>query len=163
MKKNYNSQQATAIIENHSPAVYRLALSYTKNKSDAEDIMQEVFLRYIKKERHFDSPEHERAWFLRVTVNCAKSHFIKRRTTIDLDEIAEIADESLHETDISVLDAVMSLPQNQRVCTHLFYYEDYPIREIAKALSMPESTVKSHLHRARTALKEILKGAFFDE
>jgi len=62
-----------------------------------------------------------------------------------------------------VLDAVMRLPEKQRVCTHLFYYEDMPIRDIAHTLSIPESTVKSHLHRARAALKEMLKGAFFDE
>ena len=162
MKKNYNSHEASLIIEKHAPAVYRLALSYTKNKSDAEDIMQEVFLRYIKKERHFDSPEHERAWFLRVSSNCAKTHFAKRRPTVDLDEIAELADAPQNDS-ISVLDAVMRLPEHQRVCTHLFYYEDLSIRDIAKTLAMPESTVKSHLHRARAALKEMLKGDFFDE
>ena len=163
MKKNYNSQQASAIIEKHSPAVYRLALSYTKNKSDAEDIMQEVFLRYIKKERQFDSDGHERAWFLRVTANCAKTHFARRRTTVDLDEIGELAAEPRENEEVSVLDAVMRLPEKQRVCTHLFYYEDMPIHDIAHTLSIPESTVKSHLHRARAALKEMLKGAFFDE
>ena len=163
MKKNYNSNQATNIIEKHAPAVYRLALSYTKNKSDAEDIMQEVFLRYIKKERLFQSDGHERAWFLRVTANCAKTHLLKRRATIDLDEISELAGEDLSYDGDSVLEAVMRLPERQRVCTHLFYYEDMPIREIAKALSMPESTVKSHLHRARNTLKESLKGVFFDE
>ena len=163
MKKNYNSHEASAIIEKHAPAVYRLALSYTKSKSDAEDIMQEVFLRYIKKERFFDSDTHERAWFLRVTSNCAKTHFAKRRATVDLDEISELPCEDTAYDGTSVLEAVMRLPEHQRVCTHLFYYEDLPIRDIAKALAMPESTVKSHLHRARISLKEMLKGAFFDE
>lgn len=159
---NYNSS-AAALIARQSGRVYRIALSYTKNKSDAEDIMQDVFLKYLKKGVGFESVEHEKAWFIRVTINTAKTFFLRRRTHVDLDEIAELAGDSGGQRELSVLDAVNSLPKRQRVCIHLFYYEDYSVKEISDVLSMPESTVKSHLHRARAALSEKLKGAYFDE
>lgn len=162
MDKNYSSQSAQ--IEKYSATVYRLALSYTKNKSDAEDIMQNVFLRYLKKARTFDSDEHEKAWFIRVTVNCCKSFFSSLKSTVNLDECAELSDtEKSSDEKLSVLSAVMSLPQKERVCVHLFYYEDMTVKEIAKETGMLESTVKSHLFRARNALREILKGDFANE
>lgn len=162
-EKNYNSTNAAALIERQSGTVYRLALSYTKNKCDAEDVMQNVFLKYIRKKRLFESPEHEKAWFIRVTINTAKTFFARKRSEVALDEIAELESADTPQRELSVLDAVNSLPKKQRVCTHLFYYEDYSVKEIAHALSIPESTVKSHLRRARASLKEKLKGANFDE
>lgn len=157
-----SDMRAARLIDNYSSMVYRLALSYTSNRADAEDIMQEVFLRYIKKGIAFESDEHEKAWFIRVTVNCCKSMLSSswRKRVINTADFERYGKSS--RTDNSdngeVLDAVMSLPAAQRLCIHLFYYEELSVLEIARATGQKESTVKSHLFRARAALKSILKG-----
>lgn len=157
------SDSPDALIRKYSSSVYRIAFSYTGNRNDAEDIMQEVFLRYLKKPRSFSSSEHEKAWFLRVAVNCSKSFHSTawRRKVIPLEDCSELssaADEG--DTGLPVLEAVMALPPKQRLCIHLYYYEDLPIKEIAEASGIPESTVKSHLFRARASLEKTLRGDY---
>lgn len=142
--------------------VFRLALSYTGNKVDAEDVMQDVFLRLLESQPVFESSEHEKAWLLRVTINCCKSFLTSawRTRARALDESASITDTyNEHE---SVLAAVMKLPEDQRLCVHLFYYEDLSQDMISERTGMNKSTVKSHLFRARAALKESLKEAYPD-
>ena len=149
------------IIEKYSSTVYRICMSYSGNRHDAEDIMQEVFLRYINKPRPFTSSEHEKAWFLRVTVNCCKSFHtsVWRKRTVPLEEYEHLASGDVTDVKFSpVYEAVMALPKKQRLCVHLYYYEDMPIKEIASTIGTPESTVKSHLFRARASLEEALKG-----
>ncbi len=150
------------IIEKYSNTVYRICLSYSGNRSDAEDIMQEVFLRYLKKPRSFATPEHEKAWFLRVTVNCCKSFFTSawRKRIVSLEEYEHLPSPQDVPDDkgSQVYEAVMALPPKQRICVHLFYYEEMTIKEIAGTIGAPESTVKSHLFRARASLEEVLKG-----
>lgn len=150
------------IIEKYSNTVYRICLSYSGNRHDAEDIMQEVFLRYLKKPRSFASAEHEKAWFLRVTVNCCKSFFTSawRRKIVSLEEYAHLSspEDAPDEKCGEVFEAVMALPPKQRICVHLYYYEEMTIKEIAGTIGAPESTVKSHLFRARASLESALKG-----
>ncbi len=151
------------LIQKYSSAVYRVAYSYTGNRHDAEDIMQEVFLRYLKKLRSFSSPEHEKAWFLRVAVNCSKSFHSSawRRKIIPIEDCGDLAgDDEPNGSQLPVFEAVMSLPPKQRLCVHLYYYEDLSIKEISETSGMPESTVKSHLFRARAALEQKLKGDY---
>ncbi len=151
------------LIDKLSPTVYRLALSYTKNRHDAEDVMQEVFLRYVKKQRRFDGFEHQKAWFLRVTINCCKTLFSRsqRVQVIPLHDLPELCDGTeLPDIDGAVTRAVLSLPAPQRLCIHLFYYEDQPVKEIVKITGLKESTVKSHLRRGRAALEQTLKGEY---
>jgi RNA polymerase sigma factor, sigma-70 family len=161
-------QAESLIIEKYSSTVYRIALSCTGSRHDAEDIMQEVFLRYLKKLRTFSSPEHEKAWFLRVAVNCCKTFYASpwRKKTLPLDDFENLPDSGIQSessSELPVYEAVMSLPPKQRLCVHLYYYEDFSIKEISKTTGMPESTVKSHLFRARTALERKLKGEFHVE
>jgi len=154
------------LIEKYSPTVYRLGLSYLGNRHDAEDIMQEVFLRYLRKPRPFSSPDHEKAWFLRVTVNCCKSFATSawNRKIVPIEDLSHLpAPESGDVSNVSVFDAVMTLPPKQRLCVHLHYYEELPIREISKSTGIPESTVKSHLFRARASLEQKLKGDYHAE
>jgi len=153
------SNQITTLIERLSSMVYRLALSYTQNPTDAEDIMQEVFLRFVKYTPMFNDDEHEKAWFIKVTINTAKSFHTsawrKRTLLMPAEEVKASAqvDDSDHSF---VAEAVAKLNHKQRLCIHLFYYEDYTIRDIAEAAGFTESTVKSHLRRARERLKQEL-------
>ena len=137
-------------------ACLRLAYSYLHNNADAEDILQEVFIRYMQKSPEFENSEHEKAWLLRVTANLSKNRLDYKKVR-DADELSEelVAEE---RQDLSfVWEAVKSLPEAQRSVIHLFYQEGYQTAEIAQILDMKEATVRSHLKRGRDHLKSILK------
>ena len=141
--------------------VYRLALSRTRDKSYADDVTQEVFVRFLKTNKNFESEEHIKAWLIKITINCSKDIFLNTwfKKTTSLSEVKEeITFDDDDKTDIYY--AVMSLPQKYRTVIHLFYYEDYSISDISKSLNIKESTVKSQLHRAREILKTKLEGGF---
>ena len=145
------------VLCEYSNMVYRLALSQTKNKSDAED----VFLRYIGQKKAFESEEHKKAWLIRVTINCSRKRFASAwfRHTIPLNENLQFETKEKSE----VYYAVLELPIKYRTAIHLFYYENFSISEIGEILSLKESTVKSHLHRAKQMLRLKLKGEFDSE
>ncbi len=144
------------IIRKYFDTVYRLALSRTNNKDLADECLQEVFLRYIKSDKEFESEEHIKAWLITVTINCTKSLFaspwLKKHTPLTEDIVFETPERN------DVYFAVAKLPSKYRTVIHLFYYEDMPVKEIAECLRLRESTVKSHLHRARAMLKPLLGG-----
>jgi len=152
---------AAEVFGRYSDMVYRLALSRTKSRDDAEDVMQEVFVRYVRNERKsegFSGEGHRRAWLLRVTINCSASLLssLWARRTQPLNEERE--SEATYEEETSgVYEAVMALPDKYRTILHLFYYEDYSIAETAKLCDIPEATVKTRLHRARAKLQKILE------
>lgn len=145
-------------VEKYFDMVYRLALSQTKNKDLSDDVVQEVFLRYIKKERHFESEEHLKAWFIRVTINCVKSHF----TSAWFKKTEGLTEDIVFETEEhgDVFYATQELPEKYRLVIHLFYYEDMSVEQIANLLNKNISTVKSQLHRARNMLKEKLERGY---
>ncbi len=144
------------IVEKYFDTVYRLALSQTKDAHKADDVLQEVFLRYIKTDKVFESEEHIKAWLIRVTINCSRSIFTSSwfKKTVSLSDSLsfEIPEQS------DVYNAVAALPKKYRTVIHLFYFEDLPVKEIARYLKIKESTVKSQLHRGREMLKSILDG-----
>ena len=152
-----------ALFSAYGDMVYRLALVRTRSVADAEDITQEVFLRCLRAKPVFTSEEHRKAWLITVTVNCSKSRLGSafRRHTVALEAAGEPGTEDVMP-DSTVYDAVLKLPQKFRTVVHLYYYEDYSVKEIASAMRASESAVKSWLFRARAALKEELKGAFDD-
>ena len=145
------------IIKKYSDMVYRMAYSLLKNKYDAEDIHQEVFVQYMRKRPGFESIEHEKAWFLRVTINFCKNSWKtawKRKVVSLMDEGYEEVVEL--QTD-ELIDIVKQLPQKYRMVIHLFYYEELSIQEIAGILNTKPSTVRTWLTRARARLKQILE------
>ena len=157
------------VLELYNKMVYRLAYTRTGNYHDAKDILQEVFLRYVKYDKSFEDEEHRKAWLIRITLNCCKSmissSWNKRRSSDELNTaLAGKRDKSLESRDEKnvILSAVMSLPQKYRTIVHLYYYEDLPIHKIAEITGVGEATVKTRLHRARALLKEKLKGVEFD-
>ncbi len=144
-----------AIIDKYKDTVYRVAYSYCKNASDADDIFQEVFLRYFKNKPEFNTYEHEKAWFIRVTINCCKkllgSFWFKR--TVAMEDNIKFEDEEESE----IFHTIMELPLKYRTVVHLYYYEDYSIREISKILDIKETTIQTQLQRARSMLRKKLK------
>lgn len=152
---NFKEIPKEEIIKFFFDTVYKLALSQTKNKADAEDISQEVFLKYIKQTKSFESMEHIKAWLIRVTINRCHSYFSSnhRKKTVELTE--EIPFDTPEKGEVYY--AVSELAPKYRVVIHLFYYEDMAISEISRCLGRNESTVKSQLKRGREMLKNKLK------
>lgn len=144
--------------------LFSAAFSICKNAQDAEDIVQETYLKYLKSEQDFESEQHIKAWLLRVTINQAKNivlSFWKRNRITFQEYIQELPFET--QEDSQVFDTVMSLPRKYRVVLHLFYFEDYSISEISEILQVKENTVKSQLARGRKLLKEKLKEAWNED
>ena len=149
------------LFHTYGDMVYRLALVRTRSTADAEDVVQEVFLRCLKNNPSFLSAEHQKAWLIKVTVNCSKSLLGSafRRHSVPEDAAGELVSED-ETPDSTVYDAVLRLPDKYRTAIHLYYYEDYSVKEIASVMRTTESTVKSWLHRARAMLKETLGGEY---
>lgn len=145
----------------HANMVYRLALLQMKNKSDAEDVFQEVFLRLVQHQDKISDEEHLKAWLIRVTLNCCKKQFDSawRRKTVSMEEQKEAGYEEEYEENV-IYKEVQNLPEKYRTVIHLFYFEEYSVKEIGEITGQKESAVKTQLSRARGILKEKLKGEF---
>lgn len=151
-----NSVFKHAMIEKYFDTVYRLALSQTRETHRADDVLQEVFLRYIKTDKEFESEEHIKAWLIRVTINCSKNIFTSSwsKKTVPLTD--ELTFELPEQEELYL--TVAKLPKKYRLVIHLFYYEDLSVKEISTYLKIKESTVKSQLHRGREMLRQLLEG-----
>ena len=150
------------IFRDYYQLIYRVAFSQVKNHADAEDITQEVFLKIIRHDMRYQSMEHERAWIVRVTINLCRDLLKSKwhKTSVSMEEVSEAqrgSCENFTEIQDNMMCAVLQLTEKYRNCLYLFYYEDYPIKEIAQSLEMPENTVKTNLKRGRQALKEFLE------
>ena len=143
-------------VERWGDLVWRLALVRTANVHDAQDVFQEVFLRYFRHEARLTSDEHRKAWLIRCTINRAKSLLTSpwRRHTAPLETAAHIGVEDEYR---EVYSGVLALPEQYRAVIHLFYFEGLSVAEIAADLNAPEGTVKSQLSRGRALLREALK------
>ncbi len=142
------------ILKKYADTVYRIAFVRVKNSSDAEDITQEVFVRFIKRDPVFENEEHEKAWFIRVAVNCSKTLLLSPWRTRRSDTEKDVPVFDTEKSDVWY--AVSSLPEQMRVVIHLFYYENMSVSEISAATGKSVSAVKTALHRSRQKLKEIL-------
>ena len=164
--------------------VVRLAYTYLKNFAEAEDAAQEVFLRLFKEDISFDSAEAEKAWLIRVTANyCINRRRLAWFSRRDHRDIADIVSNDIVSNDIignvgsdefahvemsvseqAVLEAVMSLPLKYRTAIHLYYYEEYSVKEIISQLTgVKESTVRTRLQRGRERLRAALGKEYGDE
>ena len=143
-----------AVIRRYSDMVYRLAFARTGNRSDAEDLYQEVFLRYLSGAPAFTSEEHRKAWLLRVAVNCANRFHAApwRKRTEPLSEALSVPAPEGED----LWEELRRLPEKDRTVLHLYYYEDMTTEEIAQMLDRNPATVRSQLLRARAKLKKLL-------
>lgn len=157
METNYDIGM---LFEQYSDMVYRIAISYGNNTQMAQDAVQEVFLRVLQKKPRFESPAHEKAWLIRVTVNYCKSMlssaWIKR--TCPLDDAERVFPVFYHEEENELYEALIKLPAKYRIVLYLRYYEEYPVKEIASILHIMPNAVSARLLRAKKMLKqEIIK------
>jgi RNA polymerase sigma-70 factor (ECF subfamily) len=149
-------EQRTQVVNRWGDMVYRLALARTASVPDAEDVFQEVFLRYFRHEEKFHSDEYRKAWLIRCTVNRAKSLTASpwRRRIVPLETAEEVGVEDDYR---EVYSAVLSLPGKYRTVIHLHYFEGLSVTEIAQMLDAPEGTIKSQLSRGRALLRDMLE------
>ena len=162
MGKQSSRADELEVINRYSDMVYRMAFSLLKNRYDAEDIHQEVFIRYLRKKPEFENRQHERAWFLQVTVNLCrnfwKTAWRQRVVSLGEEELESGAGDGPEETADEIVSVVKKLPRKYRAVIHLFYYEELSTEEIARVLNRKPSTVRAQLTRARSKLKELLAG-----
>ena len=150
----YTSEQWEEIYQRNVDTVYRVCFVYLKNRYDAEDAVQNTFLRLMGADVVFENPTHEKAWLIRTASNLCKDFYRHWwQKTVGLDAVAEKGEEAPPMEDDEVLRKVMALPRLQRLSILYFYYEGYSTGEIAVILDKKESTVRSYLHRGRNALK----------
>ena len=150
------SNRLEDVIPAYENTLYRAALAILGDPQEAEDVVQEAFLRLWEKDPAFESPAHQRSWLLKVTVNGCKSRLRApwRRRTAPLLESYPAADGE----EQAVLEVIQYLPPKDRAALHLYYYEGYQTAEIAAMTGWREGTVRSRLARARDKLRELLKG-----
>ena len=159
-----DSNDFERVFKRNNKRLFLIALSFTANQYDAEDILQNSFMKLLKTKAEFENDEHIDKWLTSVTVNesknLLKSAFRKKSADFE-DYVATCSFESEKSEDL--FNAVMSLPKKLRTVIHLFYYEDMPIKEIADMLNIKQSAVKTRLCRAREQLKIKLGDDWNDE
>lgn len=146
-------------VKKYADLVYRVAFTILKNKENAEDVFQDVFMKLCTGNISFFSEEHEKAWIIKVTKNQCLD-FLKRSSNKPKDELNENLVVENKDDKGYILEEVMKLPEKFRILIYLFYFEGYKISEIASILDENESTLKSRLVKARELLKERLKEEF---
>lgn len=147
-----------AAVERWGDMVWRLALARMANVADAEDVFQEVFLRYFRHEDKMESDEHRRAWLIRCTLNRAKSALASPGGSVYC-PLKWPKKSACGRKTAPVYAAVLALPPKYRTVVHLHYFEGLSVAEIAAVLGCAEGTVKSQLYRAREQLRETLRDA----
>ena len=149
-EKQYNK-----IVENYSDMIFRIAYQYLYNKYDAEDIVQEVFVKLLSRKVIFKDEEHVKSWLIRVTINQCLDYkkSLVKRSTVPIENM-EIPFENKEE---GILEELQLLKEDERNILYLYYYEGYKIKEIAKILKQKQNTINSKLTRARKKLKEIME------
>ena len=142
------------VYETYGPALYRFCLLQMKNPADAEDVLQDVFVKRLYQAPKFKSPEHERSWLYQVALNLGRHPGRRsRRSELPLEAAAGV---SLPPEELSLLDQVSNLPEKQRTVLHLHYYQGYNLQEIARLLGVTVPAVKMRLKRGREALRKEL-------
>ena len=147
------------IYDRYSNRLYAAAFNICRQQQDAEDAVQDAFIRLYHSRKDFESEEHIKAWLMRVTINAAKS--TKRLFWNRMRSSYEEYMDSLvfeEESDKGLMDEVLKLPEKYRIVIHLFYFEEYKVKEIAEILNTSENTVKTRLLNGRRILKDKLEG-----
>ncbi|KYG29545.1 RNA polymerase sigma factor [Alkalihalobacillus trypoxylicola] len=143
------------IVENFSDTLIRIAIQQTKNMSEAEDIVQEVYMSLMKQRDFFDDEAHLKGWLIKVTYNKCKDYFKLSRVRKNIPITEEMTFMAKEEQ--SILPEIFELELEETTIVYLHYYEGYKIAEIANLLEMKVNTVSSKLRRLRMKLRFILE------
>ncbi len=159
--KAKEKEKVLQCYQKHKDMIYKLAWAYCKDRYQADDVFQEVFFRYLKFHPRFKNLEHEKAWFIRTTINVCKN-LLKSKWNSDMVQLQEWdAEQAFHkgtgDAFEELKEAVLNLPEKYRLPIHLYYYEEYSVREIAKLLHKSESTLQTQLQRGREKIKQELE------
>ncbi len=171
-----SEQLYTEYVRQYTDSMLRIAVNYCRQLSDAEDIVQDAFLKLYETDTPFKDSEHVKRWLIRVTINTCKNHLSsawrRKIQPMGFQEL-ELAAEHSSGSDSSwmsefgeasaLFEAVAALPEKYRSTVHLYYFESYSVRDIAQILQKKESAIQTRLMRARKMLKQQLKGAWHDE
>lgn len=158
-EKAVQNQKIENILDKFGNTILRTAYSYLHNMDDAEEVVQEVIIKYLKANIQFENEEHKKAWLIRVAINTSKNmiKYNKIREYSDIEEENIITENN----DLTyVWEEVKKLPEKYSEAIYLYYQEGYSTKEIAKILNKNESTIRSNLSRAREQLKNQLKEAY---
>lgn len=152
------------LMECYQDNLYAVAFNVCKNPEDSEDVVQETFFQYHTNNKQYENEQHIRAWLIRVAINKAKNVNLTfwRRNKVSLEEYMETLTFETPESE-NLFETVMRLPEKYRIVIHLFYYEEYTVKEIAEILKISESNVKARLSRGRAKLREELKEEWDDD
>lgn len=153
-----DEQEARRLVDNYSDMILRLSLNYLKSRQEAEDICQNVFLKYMSTKVSFQSEEHEKAWMIRTTINACKdvlksAYHQRMVVTEDVWSHAQWEEDAYEE----VREAVFLLPERYRSAIYLYYFEGYSTKEIAKILGKTQNSVSLSLSRGRKRLRNMLE------
>ncbi|MCD7800550.1 MAG: sigma-70 family RNA polymerase sigma factor [Ruminococcus sp.] len=169
-----NSNSVESVISNYGDMIYRIAFSITKNKSDADDVFQDVFLKYVKQVNTYDdfkNEEHLKRWLIRVCINCGKdvvsSTWSKHVSMDSYDDDGNMMDipidsriDETTEVSMDLKNALNGIPAKYRTVIYLFYFEQFPVKEIAQSMGVSSTLVRVYLTRARKLLKDRLGGEY---
>ncbi len=146
------------LMDKYKDNLFAVAFNVCKSSADADDVVQETFIQYHNSDKEFENEQHIKAWLIRVAVNKSVNvtRSLWRRQTVPLEEYMEALSFETPEAE-SLFEEVMKLPDKYRVVIHLFYYEDYSVREIAGIVKATEGSVKTRLNRGRKLLRKALK------
>lgn len=151
-------KEITQIYNRHVDTVFYVCYSFMKNKPEAEDMVQETFLRLITSGKTFENERHEKAWLIVTASNLCKDT-LKRwwRREESIEENPALAQKTA-DSDNDLLEAILALPRDYKTAVYMYYYEGYTALEIAQSLRCPHATVRTRLARARKLLKSMLGG-----
>ncbi|MGO4528043.1 RNA polymerase sigma factor [Paenibacillus sp. 2TAF8] len=152
------SDEVTNIYDTYADTLFRIAMIHLDRREDAEEATQDTFIKFMEKAPAFNDAEHQKAWLIRVITNHCKSLLRKgwRKREVKLETVEPIIMDN--PEDQALIEMVLSLPVKYRSVVHLYYYEDYAVRDISKILEISESAVKMRLQRGRQLLKLELEG-----
>ncbi len=144
------------IVHTYGNMLFRLCFILLGNTSDAEDIVQETYIKYLQKTPVFENEEHIKAWLIKVATNKCKDilRFKNRHQMVNIDDMNEFIPE---KSDSGILNALMTLPDKYRTVLFLYYVEEYRVVDIAKIVQKTPSAIKMRLKKGRSLLEEVYR------
>ncbi len=155
-EQNKSEKEIIELVDKYSSLIFRISYCILCNRDDAEDAVQETFLKYLTKAPEFNSEEHRKAWLIKVSANISKNMllFRIRRDMINIEEIRDIG---IRESDCEVFENIMSLPAKYKIVLTLYYVEGYKCREIAELINIGEDAVRKRLQKGREMLRKVME------
>ena len=148
-----NTESVRSAVDKYGDMLYRICIVMLQNSADAEDAVQETFIKYFTKAPEFTDAEHEKAWLITVATNRCRD-MLRYRSRHETESEEVLNTYAVEKSDSGILEALMELSDKYRIIMILFYVEQYKIDEIADITGVSVSAVKMRLSRGRKLLEE---------